>query len=148
MSEIKKPSVARLAVDTIREAKEAGEELGRMIQEIQEQNERQIRKFQHQVLRERREAREHDRELDQRALDEWIAEEERAKNKLLVKDEVERTYGKGSWEKIEATKSRMVQIEKEDKRAADQMRHRMNDLFWWCLGASALITYAFKLYKS
>ena len=148
MPEMKKPSVARLAVETIKEAKEAGEEIGRMIQEINEANERQIRQYHHQVLRERREARQHDRDLDQRALNEWIAEEEREKNKLLVRAEVERTYGKGSWEKIEATKSRMIQIEKEDKRAADEMRHRMNDLFWWCLGAAALITYAFKLYKS
>ena len=148
MSTPKPPSVARLAVNTIREAKEAGEELGRMIVEMQEQNERQIRQHQHQVLRERREAREHDRELDQRALTEWIAEEEREKNKLLVRAEVERTYGKGAWEKIEATKARMVRTESEDRRAADEMRHRMNDLFWWCLGISALITYAFRLYKS
>ena len=77
MSEIKKPSVARLAVETIKEAKEAGEEIGRMIQEINEANERQIRQFQQRVLRERREARQHDRELDQRALDEWLAERER-----------------------------------------------------------------------
>lgn len=148
MSDIKKPSVARLAVETIKEAKEAGEEIGRMIVEIQQADERQIRQYQNRVLRERREARQHDRELDQRALDEWIAEEERAKNKLLVRAEVERTYGKGAWEKIEATKKRMQQIESEDKRVADEMRHRMNDLFWWCLGAAAIITYAFKLYKS
>lgn len=147
MSTNKPPSVARLAVNTIREAKEAGEELGRMIQEMQEQNEHQIRKYQHQVFRERREAREHDRELDQRALNEWIAEKEQEKNKLLIRREVERTYGQGSWEKIEATKARMVRTEAEDKRAADEMRHRMNDLFWWCLGIAALMTYAFKLYK-
>ena len=148
MPDTRPPSVARIAVNTIREAKEAGEELGRMIQEMQEQNERQIRRHQHQVLRERREAREHDRELDQRALNEWMAEEEREKNKLLVRTEVERTSGRGSWEKIEATKARMVRTEAEDRRAADEMRHRMNDLFWWCLGAAALITYAFRLYKS
>lgn len=147
MSEIKKPSVAKLAVDTIKEAKEAGEELGRMIVEIQAQNERQIRDHQYKVLRERREARAHDYELDQRALNEWIAEQNRAKNLEEVKAQVERTYGKGAWEKVQATKKRMQQIEAEDKKAADEMRHRMNDLFWWCLGAAALITYTFKLYK-
>lgn len=148
MTEPKKPSIAKMAVDTIREAKEAGEELGRIVVEVQQQNERQIRQFQNRVLQERREARQHDRELDQRALNEWIADEEREKNKQQVRAEVERTYGKGAWEKIEATKARMIQIEKEDKRAADEMRHRMNDLFWWCLGVAALVTYAFKLYKS
>lgn len=147
MSDIKKPSVAKLAVDTIKEAKEAGEELGRMIVEMQAQNERQIREHHYRVLKERREARAHDRELDQRALDEWIAEQERAKNLERVKADVERTYGKGAWEKIQATKEKMKQIEAEDKKAADELRNRMNDLFWWCLGAAALITYAFQLYK-
>lgn len=148
MPEPKKPSVARLAVDTIKEAKEAGEEIGRMIQEINEANERTVREYHMRVLRERRAARQHDRELDQRALNEWLAEQERERNKAQVREEVERTYGRGSWEKIEATKARMVQTEEEDKRHADEMRLKMNDLLWWCLGAAALITYAFRLYKS
>lgn len=147
MSDIKKPGIAKAAVSTIKEAKEAGEELGRMIVEMQEQNEKQIRQHQYKVLKERRDARAHERELDQLALNEWIAEEERKKNIENVKEQVERTYGKGAWEKVQATKARMKQIELEDKKAADELRHKMNDLFWWCLGASALITYAFKLYK-
>lgn len=147
MSEIKKPSVAKLAVNTIKEAKEAGEELGRMIVEMQAQNERQIREHQYRVLRERQEARAHDRELDQRALNEWIAEQDRAKNIAEIKAQVERTYGKGAWDKVQATKARMLQIEAEDKKAANELRNRMNDLFWWCLGAAALVTYIFKLYK-
>ena len=148
MGDVKKPSVARLAVDTIKEAKEAGEELGRIIVEMQAQNEKQIRQHHYKVLKERREARLHNQELDQRALNEWIAEKEREKNIEKVKADVEKTYGKGAWDKIQATKQKILQIEAEDKKAADEMRHKMNDLFWWCLGVAALITYAFKLYKS
>lgn len=147
MPEPKPPSIAKIAVNTIKEAKEAGEELGRIIVEMQSQNEMQIRQYHQKVLKERRDARAHDRELDQRALNEWIAEEDRAKNLENVKREVEKTYGKGAWEKIQATKQRMLDIEKEDKKAADEMRHKMNDLFWWCLGAAALLTFTFKLYK-
>lgn len=147
MPEPKPPSIAKVAVNTIKEAKEAGEELGRMIVEMQAQNERQIREHQYRILKERQEARAHDRELDQRAINEWIAEQERAKNMEDVKAQVERTYGKGAWEKIQATKARMLQIEAEDRKAANEMRNKMNDLFWWCLGAAALVTYVFKLYK-
>jgi len=147
MPEPKPPSIAKIAVNTIKEAKEAGEELGRIIVEVQEQNENQIRQHQLNVLKERRDARAHEREMDQRALNEWIAEEERLKNIEQVKEEVERTYGKGAWLKVQATKQKMLEIEKQDKKAADKMRHKMNDLFWWCLGVSAIITYAFKLYK-
>ena len=147
MTDIKKPSVARLAVDTIKEAKQAGEEIGRIITDMQAENERQIRQYQNKVLRERREARQHERELDQLALNEWMAEQERERNRQQVIADVERTYGRGSWAKIEATKARMQATEAEDRRAADELRHRMDDLFWWCLGAAALITYAFRLYK-
>jgi len=147
MSTPKPPSVARLAVNTIREAKEAGEELGRMITDMQADNERQIRQYHNRVIRERQEAREHDLDLDQRALNEWMAAQEREKNRQQVIAQVEARYGKGSWQKIEATKARMVTVEQEDKKHADAMRHKMDDLFWWCLGAAALITYAFKLYK-
>ena len=147
MSDIKKPSIARLAVDTIKEAKEAGEELGRLITEVQADNERAVRQYQQRVLKERREQRAHDRDLDQRAINEWIAEEQRAKNVEQVRQEIERTYGRGAWEKIQATKKKIQEIEAQDLRAANELRNRMNDLFWWCLGAAALITYVFQLYK-
>ena len=147
MPEPKPPSIAKIAVNTIKEAKEAGEELGRIIVEMQAQNEKQIRQHQIKVLKDRSEARAHDRELDQRAINEWISELEREKNKELVKIQIEKTYGKGAWDKIQATKQRMLEIEKADKKAADELRHKMNDLFWWCLGAAALLTFTFKLYK-
>ena len=147
MSDIKKPSIARLAVDTIKEAKEAGEELGRLITEVQADNERAVRQYQQRVLRERREQRAHDRDLDQRAINEWVAEEQRAKNIERVRQEVERTYGRGAWEKIQATKRRIQEIEAQDLKAANELRNRMNDLFWWCLGVAALVTYVFQLYK-
>jgi hypothetical protein len=147
MPDIKKPSIARLAVDTIKEAKEAGEELGRLITEVQAENERAVRQYQQRVLKERREQRAHDRDLDQRAINEWVAEEQRAKNVERVRQEVERTYGRGAWEKIQATKKKIQEIEAQDLRAANELRNRMNDLFWWCLGTAALITYVFQLYK-
>ena len=147
MSDIKKPSIARLAVDTIKEAKEAGEELGRLITEVQADNERAVRQYQQRVLKERREQRAHDRDLDQRALNEWIAEQQRAENVERVRQEVERTYGRGAWEKVQATKKKIQEIEAQDLRAANELRNRMNDLFWWCLGVAALVTYVFQLYK-
>jgi phage terminase Nu1 subunit (DNA packaging protein) len=147
MSDIKKPSMARIAVDTIKEAKEAGEEIGRMIAEIQAENERSVRQYQARVLSERQEQRIHERELDQIAMHQWIAEEQRRQNQEKVRQDVERTYGRGSWDKIQATKTRIKQLEADDLRAANELRNRMNDLLWWCIGIAALLTYAFKLYK-
>jgi phage terminase Nu1 subunit (DNA packaging protein) len=147
MSDIKKPSMARIAVDTIKEAKEAGEEIGRMVAEIQAENERSVRQYQARVLAERQEQRIHERELDQIAMHQWIAEEQRQQHQEKVRQDVERTYGRGSWDKIQATKTRIKQLEAQDLQAANELRNRMNDLLWWCIGIAALLTYAFKLYK-
>jgi len=147
MSDIKKPSMARIAVDTIKEAKEAGEELGRMVAEIQAENERSVKQYQARVISERQEQRIHERELDQIAMHQWIAEEQRRQNQEKVRQDVERTYGGGSWDKIQATKARLKQLEAQDLQAANELRNRMNDLLWWCIGIAALLTYAFKLYK-
>ena len=147
MSDIKKPSMARIAVDTIKEAKEAGEEIGRMVAEIQAENERSVKQYQARVLAERQEQRIHERELDQIAMHQWIAEEQRQQHQEKVRQDVERTYGRGSWDKIQATKTRIKQLEADDLRAANELRNRMNDLLWWCIGIAALLTYAFKLYK-
>ena len=139
--------MARIAVDTIKEAKEAGEEIGRMVAEIQAENERSVRQYQARVLAERQEQRIHERELDQIAMHQWIAEEQRQQHQEKVRQDVERTYGRGSWDKIQATKTRIKQLEADDLRAANELRNRMNDLLWWCIGIAALLTYAFKLYK-
>ena len=139
--------MARIAVDTIKEAKEAGEEIGRMVAEIQAENERSVKQYQARVLAERQEQRIHERELDQIAMHQWIAEQQRQQNQEKVRQDVERTYGRGSWDKIQATKTRIKQLEADDLRAANELRNRMNDLLWWCIGIAALLTYAFKLYK-
>ena len=139
--------MARMAVETIKEAKEAGEELGRMVAEIQADNERSVRQYQAQILSQRREQRIHERELDQLAMDEWIADQQRQQHREKVRQDVERTYGRGSWDKIQATKMRLQQLEASDLKAANELRNRMNDLLWWCIGIAALLTYAFKLYK-
>ena len=89
--EIKKPSMARIAVDTIKEAKEAGEEIGRMVAEIQAENERSVKQYQARVMSERQEQRLHERELDQIAMHQWIAEEQRRQNQEKVRQDVERT---------------------------------------------------------
>jgi len=139
--------MARIAVDTIKEAKEAGEEIGRMVAEIQAENERSVKQYQARVMSERQEHRLHERELDQIAMHQWIAEEQRRQNQEKVRQDVERTHGRGSWDKIQATKARLKQLEADDLQAANELRNRMNDLLWWCIGIAALLTYAFKLYK-
>jgi hypothetical protein len=106
-----------------------------------------VRQYQARVLAERQEQRIHERELDQIAMHQWIAEQQRQQNQEKVRQDVERTYGRGSWDKIQATKTRIKQLEAQDLQAANELRNRMNDLLWWCIGIAALLTYAFKLYK-
>ena len=48
---------------------------------------------------------------------------------------------------IEATKTKMEKDRAEELKFMDKDRQKQVQLFYWCLTASALITYFFKLYK-
>lgn len=145
--EFKKPSLAKAAVNTIRDAKEAGEELGRLVSEIKEDNERLIRQHQEQILRQRSRARKHALEVEQRAIDEFRQDIERKEARVRLREEIDKKYGRGSWEKIKDIQDKIEKLEAQDLYDANEMRRKMDDLLWWCLGIAAILTYAFKLYK-
>jgi len=56
-------------------------------------------------------------------------------------------YGKDAWSQVEALKQKLQKEREEEEKLMDTDRHKIQELFWWCMTASALITYFFKLYK-
>jgi hypothetical protein len=64
-----------------------------------------------------------------------------------LKQEATKKYGKTAWAEIEATKIKMEKERAEELKFMDKDRQKQVQVFYWCLTASALITYFFKLYK-
>jgi hypothetical protein len=48
---------------------------------------------------------------------------------------------------VEALKSKLQKETEEESKLMDHDRQKQIQVFWWCMTASALITYFFKLYK-
>ena len=49
--------------------------------------------------------------------------------------------------KHEEAKSKMEKERIEEENQINSDRRKVQDLFWWCLTAAALVTYFFRLYK-
>ena len=64
-----------------------------------------------------------------------------------LKNQVTNKYGKGAWSEVEALKAKLEKERLEEENYINSDRQKQTDLFFWCLGAAALVTYFFKLYK-
>jgi hypothetical protein len=64
-----------------------------------------------------------------------------------VKQDTIRKHGKNAWIEVEALKAKMQKEREEENKLIDKDRQKQIQVFWWCMTASALITYFFKLYK-
>jgi len=56
-------------------------------------------------------------------------------------------YGPRAWDDIEQIKSKIEKERIEEEKLINSDRRKIQDLFWWCMTAAALITYFFRLYK-
>ena len=56
-------------------------------------------------------------------------------------------YGKNAWVEIESLKVKLEKERIDEEKLMDNDREKINQLFWWCATAAALVTYFFKLYK-
>jgi hypothetical protein len=75
-------------------------------------------------------------------------EEEQRKQALdNLKNDVTKRHGKDAWGKVQQIKTELQNQSAEDMKYIDRDRHKVQDLFWYCIGVAALITYFFKLYK-
>ena len=88
-----------------------------------------------------------------RELAEFKAYEQYEKQKLherellQLKNNAIKKYGPKSWNEIEQVKFKIEKERIAEEKLIDNDRRKIQDLFWWCMTASALITYFFRLYK-
>ena len=66
---------------------------------------------------------------------------------LQLKAQTIARHGKNAWAEVEALKIKLKKEREEEEKLMDRDRHKVHELFWWCMTVSALITYFFKLYK-
>jgi hypothetical protein len=140
-------SAGKAAANSLKEAQNVGKELGGVISSQQAEMEKNIQ----EQSRKRMEAKARETYLKQMA--EFKAFEKYEKNKAheyeitKLKKEVSSKYGKNAWSEVEALKAKLEKERLEEENYINSDRQKQTDLFFWCLGAAALVTYFFKLYK-
>jgi hypothetical protein len=135
------------AVSSLKSAQNVGKQLGSVVMDQQADMENAIQQ-QHKArvqakLAEQRRAT----MLEVRAVEKYEQEKAHEREIEKVKQDTIRKYGKNAWIEVEALKAKMQKEREEENKLIDKDRQKQIQVFWWCMTASALITYFFKLYK-
>ena len=140
-------SAGKAAVNTLKEAQNIGKQLSGVVTDQQADMERSVQEQHRQRQREKAKNELIAASAELRAFDKYEAEKQHQKEIEKLKAQAIQKYGKNAWTEVEAVKAR-IQKERDDEiKYMDSDRNKMSNLFWWCLTASALVTYFFKLYK-
>jgi hypothetical protein len=135
------------AAGALKGAQTAGKDLGKIVGDTQADMEATVRE-QH---RKRLETKAREEALKQAAEFKAFAAYEKQKIHQRELEKLKATaiskYGKTAWSEIEALKVKLEKERTEEDRLMDHDREKVQQVFWWCMTVSALITYFFKLYK-
>jgi hypothetical protein len=138
---------AKGAASTLKGAQAAGKELGSVVSSQQAEMESAVQ----DAHRKRVLAKAQDERIRNAADYNAFAkfEEEKLKEREIakLKNQAEAKYGSGAWTQVEALKQKLQKEREEEEILMNTDRRKVQDLFWWCMTVSALITYFFKLYK-
>jgi hypothetical protein len=140
-------SGAKSVASTFKGAQSAGKELGSVVSSQQAEMESAVQ----DAHRKRVLAKAQDERIKNAADYNALAkfEEEKLKEREIakLKAQAEAKYGSGAWTQVEALKQKLQKEREEEEILMNTDRRKVQDLFWWCMTVSALITYFFKLYK-
>ena len=128
-------------------ANQIGKDLGNIVADQQSSMENAVK----QAHKQRMEAAA--RKAQQESLEEFQAvkkyEEQKNHEQQIekLKAQTIARHGKNAWLEVESLKLKLKKEREEEEKLMDKDRHKVHELFWWCMTVSALITYFFKLYK-
>ena len=138
---------AQGVVSTLKGAQSVGKDLGKIVGQSQADIESTVNE-QH---RQRLEAKAREQALKQvaefRAFNEFEKEMTHKRELLELKKKAIAKYGAKAWDEIEQIKNKLERERLAEEKLISNDRKKVQDVFWWCMTASALVTYFFKLYK-
>jgi hypothetical protein len=135
------------AVSSLKSAQNVGKQLGAVVGDQQADMERAVQqqhkaRVQAKLAEERRATM-----LEVRAVEKYEQQKAHERELEKLKQDTIRKHGKNAWTEVEALKSKLQKEREEENKLVDKDRQKQIQVFWWCMTASALITYFFKLYK-
>jgi len=141
------PAGIKSVTGALKGAQDAGKELGQVVSNQQADMERTVQ----EAHRKRMQAKAQEERIrnaeDYNAFAKFEEEKQKERELEKLKSQAMAKYGKDAWTQVEALKQKLQKEREEEEELMDTDRHKIQELFWWCMTASALITYFFKLYK-
>lgn len=140
-------SGAKSVASTLRGAHAAGKELGQVVSGQQADMERTVQEAHHKRMQAKAQEERIRHAADYNAFAKFEEQKQNEQELAKLKNQAAAKYGKDAWNQVEALKIKLKKEREEEEQLMDTDRHKIQELFWWCMTASALITYFFKLYK-
>jgi hypothetical protein len=138
---------AKGVASTLKGAQAAGKELGSVVSGQQAEMEKTVQEAHRNRMQARAQEERIRNAADYNAFAKFEEEKQKEKELQKLKDQATAKYGKDAWMQVEALKTKLQKEREEEAKLMDTDRHKIQDLFWWCMTAAALVTYFFKLYK-
>lgn len=138
---------AKGAVSTLKNAQNAGKDLGKIVVDQQADIEATVNE-QHRI---RVEAKLKENAIkaaaEFKAFERYERDKAHQKELQHLKERAIAKYGKNAWVEIESLKNKLEKERIDENKLISNDRDKINQLFWWCATVAALITYFLKLYK-
>jgi len=134
-------------VNALKGANQMGKDLGGIVTDQQASMENAVRE-QHKQRMQAAAKKTYEKSIEEfRAFEAYEKQKAHEKEIAKIKAQAISKYGQQAWNEIEALKLKLRKEKEEEDNLMDADRHKVHELFWWCMTAAALVTYFFKLYK-
>lgn len=134
-------------VNVLKGANQMGKDLGGIVSDQQSSMENAVRE-QHKKRMEAAARKAYEQSIEEfKAFEAYEKQKAHEKEIAKIKAQAISKYGNQAWNEIEALKLKIRKEKEKEEELMDADRHKVQELFWWCMTVSALITYFFKLYK-
>ena len=134
-------------VNVLKGANQIGKDLGGIVGDQQASMENAVRE-QHKKRMEAAARKAYEQSIEEfKAFEAYEKQKSHEKEVARIKAQAMAKYGNQAWNEIEALKLKLRKEKEKEEELMDADRHKVQELFWWCMTVAALITYFFKLYK-
>ena len=132
---------------SLKSAQNIGKDLGKIVESQNADMESAVRDQHRQRVEAKAQEAARRQLAEHRAFEQYEIEKTHQREIQHLKKSAIAKYGPKAWDDIEQIKSKMEKERIEEENQINSDRRKVQDLFWWCLTAAALVTYFFRLYK-
>jgi hypothetical protein len=132
---------------SLKSAQNIGKDLGKIVEGQNADMESAVKDQHRQRLEAKAQEAARKQLAEHRAFEQYEKEKAHQREIQHLKKSAIAKYGPKAWDDIEQIKSKIEKERIEEENLINSDRRKVQDLFWWCLTAAALVTYFFRLYK-